>query len=113
MDGIIKKIFNHRGQSIIEVSLIVLIATSALAVMSPMLKRGLQGMIKVAADQIGSQKDSDQNFEDGGSFSDLRSTANTSNADTVSEELGVISYTKNDYTERRLENTMNYGIQEK
>lgn len=36
--------------------------------MTPLLKRGTQGMIKVVADQIGVQKDSDQkyNLEEGG-----------------------------------------------
>ncbi len=50
-----KKFFNHRGQNIIDYSIIISIVAIALATMQPYIRRGIQATIKVAADQLGPQ----------------------------------------------------------
>ena len=54
----------RRGQSIIEYSMIIGILTVVLYYMGTSIKRGVQSLIKVTADQVGNQQNSDQNFND-------------------------------------------------
>ena len=56
---------NLRGQSILEYIILIGIVGVALFYMGMALKRGAQSMVKVTADQIGSQKDADQSFDGG------------------------------------------------
>lgn len=54
--------FARRGQSIIEYTMIVGILTMVLYYMGTSIKRGVQSLVKVAADQVGNQQNSDQDF---------------------------------------------------
>ena len=55
---------NFRGQSILEYTIIVGIVTVVLYYMGTGIKRGVQSLVKVTADQVGSQQNSDQDFND-------------------------------------------------
>ncbi len=50
----------RRGQTILEYMLLIGFVVLAIFYMGPALKRGLQSLIKVTADQIGNQADADQ-----------------------------------------------------
>ena len=50
------------GQSIMEYILLIGIVTVALTFMGPLFKRGLQSVVKVTADQIGDQRNADQDI---------------------------------------------------
>jgi Flp pilus assembly pilin Flp len=53
-----------RGQSIIEYTMIIGIITMVLFYMGTGIKRGVQSLVKVTADQVGNQQNSDQDFND-------------------------------------------------
>ena len=50
------------AQILLEHILLIGVVTVALITMTPMIRRTIQSVIKVTADEIGKQKDSDQNF---------------------------------------------------
>lgn len=54
----------RRGQSIIEYTMIIGIVSLVLYFMGTAIKRGMQSLIKVTADQVGNQQNSDQDFND-------------------------------------------------
>jgi predicted PurR-regulated permease PerM len=56
--------FARRGQSILEYIIIVGIVTVVLYYMGTGIKRGVQSLVKVTADQVGNQQNSDQDFND-------------------------------------------------
>ncbi len=49
-----------RGQTVVEYIVLIGIITVALIYMGPLFKRGVQTLVKVSADQIGNQQNSDQ-----------------------------------------------------
>ena len=53
-----------RGQTILEYIIIVGIVAVVLSYMGTSIKRGVQSLVKVTADQVGNQQDSDQDFND-------------------------------------------------
>ncbi len=57
-------IFSRRAQTMIEYTLIVGVVSIVLYYMGASIKRSVQGLIKVTADQIGNQQNSDQDFTD-------------------------------------------------
>ena len=56
--------FSRRGQSMIEYTIIIGIITVVLYYMGTSIKRGVQSLVKVTADQVGSQQNADQDFSD-------------------------------------------------
>ncbi len=56
--------FSRRGQSILEYTIIVGIVTVVLYYMGTGIKRGVQSLVKVTADQVGNQQNADQDFND-------------------------------------------------
>ncbi len=51
---------SNKAQTLMEYTMVLGVISVVIFAMSPMLKRGAQGMIKITADQIGIQKNSDQ-----------------------------------------------------
>jgi len=101
---------NVSGQTLVEYSIIIGIVVTVFVAMNPMIKRGFQSMIKIAADQIGNQENSDQTFDESGymeySNTEIRLT---SDKETV-ERLGIINYMFNDSTFISTETSLNLGI---
>ena len=50
------------AQTTIEYITLIIILTTVLYTMSPLMKRTIQSVIKISADQIGNQYEADQNF---------------------------------------------------
>lgn len=48
--------FNHKGQNLMEYAIIIGIVLIALSTMQTYIRRGIQAMIKVAADEMGTQE---------------------------------------------------------
>ncbi len=48
------------GQTFIEYTLMIGILVTVLLAMTPMIRRGIQGMVRVMSDQVGSQENSEQ-----------------------------------------------------
>ena len=54
----------RRGQSIVEYTMIAGIVTLVLYYMGTGIKRGVQSLVKITADQVGNQQNADQDFND-------------------------------------------------
>ena len=54
----------RKGQTILEYTIIVGIVAVVLSYMGTGIKRGLQSLVKVTADQVGNQQNADQDFND-------------------------------------------------
>jgi len=50
----------RRGQTFIEYTILIGILVTVLVAMTPMIRRGTQSMVKLVADQVGSQRNSEQ-----------------------------------------------------
>jgi D-alanine-D-alanine ligase-like ATP-grasp enzyme len=58
------KMLARRGQSILEYTIMVGIVTVVLFYMGTSVKRGVQSLVKITADQVGIQQNADQDFND-------------------------------------------------
>ena len=56
--------FARRGQTILEYTIMVGIIAVMLSYMGTGIKRGVQSLVKVTADQVGNQENSDQDYTD-------------------------------------------------
>ena len=78
----------------VEYSIVLGIITLVLIAMNPLIKRSIQGVIKVAADQIGVQNNSDQIFNDAqiGHMVSSYTTTRTAMVQDRSESIGALNY---------------------
>ncbi len=56
---------NSKGQTLVEYSLLVGIVIAFLLTMTPMVKRSAQGMVRVIADEVGYQRNAEQQSDVG------------------------------------------------
>jgi hypothetical protein len=96
----------------IEYTMVIGVIVMVLMAMNIMVKRGIQGMIKVTADQIGNQENAEQQFDESGylisSYSSMRASG-----DTHKTELGgVTSYIYDDETNSTTLTVSNLGFSE-
>ena len=103
----------RRGQSILEYTIIVGIVAVVLSYMGTGIKRGVQSLVKVTADQVGNQQNSDQDFNDAMQGYTLGSNTVTqeNNIKEVSEGA-VAGYTTNtayDEVTETMTNTITNG----
>jgi len=54
----------RRGQTIVEYTIIIGIVAVVLSYMGTGIKRSMQSLVKVTADQVGNQQNADQDFND-------------------------------------------------
>ncbi len=76
--------------SLITIVLLVLVA------MSTYIRRGVQGLVRVAADQIGIQKNSEQAFDDSGHLVNSTTKDRSKLSKERRELLGVVNYVHDD-----------------
>src|ERR1700722_2572754 len=81
----------RRGQTILEYTMIVGIVTVVLYYMGTSIKRGVQSLVKVTADQVGSQKNADQDFND--SQEGYLTSSNTVTQESRNREITESGYT--------------------
>lgn len=85
----------RRGQSILEYTIIVGIVTVVLYYMGTGVKRGVQSLIKITADQVGNQQNSDQDFND--TQQGYMVTSNTQTNENNNKQVAEFGYvTAND-----------------
>ena len=61
-----KNFYQNQAQTIVEYTLLIGITIAILLAVTPMIKRGTQGMVKVVADELGTQQNAEQVGGDGG-----------------------------------------------
>ena len=81
-----------KGQVLLEYTVVIGAIVLALLAMNDMIKRGIQGMIKVTADQIGNQEGAEQRFDEGGHMKASYSSTRAASDTTREEFLGVTRY---------------------
>ena len=82
-----------KGQSIIEYTMIIGIITLVLFYMGTGIKRGVQSLVKITADQVGNQQNSDQDFND--TMSGYMESSNSSIQEVSNKQVTEIGYISN------------------
>ena len=106
---------NTRAQTILEYVVLIGIATMVLTAMGPSIRRGIQSVIKLAADQIAPQQESEQVFDDKergylvNSFTTIRSKTKTHLGDDI---FGRKTFDFDDTSETITESFTNEGFTE-
>lgn len=80
------------AQTFIEYTLLLSIVTILLISMTPLVRRGVQGMVKGVADQVGLQQNADQHGGDRGYLVSTGGTVTFNRIRNVRERLGDITY---------------------
>ena len=71
------------GQSVVEYILIIGIAVTALTVMGPAIKRGMQSVLKATSDQLAAQQDAEQDVNSSEHLNLSETASQTVIADTL------------------------------
>lgn len=97
--------FNNFGQSVVEYSLIIGIVIAVFMVLSPMIKRSAQAMVKVVADEVGIQKNAEQNSEVGLVSSEIKTDVDQQR--TLEEwRAGTVHSVQSSYADQTRTNTL-------
>lgn len=81
------------AQSLMEYTIVISIITAVLVAMNTFLRRGVQGMVKLMADEIGNQQEAEQDFsEDAGHLESSDSFTKATSIKITEQALGNISY---------------------
>ena len=110
----IKMMRTNRGQSILEYMMIVSILTVGLTYIGTGIKRGVQNMVKITADQVGNQANSDQDFIDPLSGFEQTSTSQTNESSnkTVIQQHNMTNSIYEDTTYTASNSVTNAGFTE-
>jgi uncharacterized protein (UPF0333 family) len=84
----VKKMFKRKGQSTLEYAIIVAVVVGALLAMQHYVKRGYQGRLKSASDEMGEQ------FDPAAYTADLTVTQSSEVKQTVKDKVANTQYTK-------------------
>ena len=87
----------------IEYTLVMGIIVTIIFAMGPMIRRGLQGMIKVVSDQVGNQEASEQLFDDQGHLESSFTKVDARFVKNIQDQYGRTTYAYGD----RIETTSN------
>ncbi len=102
------------AQTIVEYTLLFGVLVGLLVAMTPMIRRASQGMIKIVADQVGSQKNAEQAFDERGELTQQRSLTTTRRETAVHENFGNIIYQyRSDSTQVQTATLSNMGWAER
>ena len=109
-----KYIKRLHGQSVLEYVLLVGIISIVSFAMMQQIKRGTQSLIKVAADEIGNQANSDQAFSDNRQgYLDFSKTAvSSSSQKRVRDRVGVMTYVLDERQDVNTNSQTNLGFVE-
>ena len=99
----------HGGQTLLEYIVLVSIVAAALGVMSPLFKRGIQSIVKVTADQMAPQNESEQDPESGYLVNAFTSRRETSEK-IVHDVLDIKEYIFNDISNETSQSLTNLGF---
>jgi len=107
-----KKSSCRRAQTLSEYTIIIGLIIMAFMAMQHRLIRAIQGMVRLVADQVGVQKNSDQRFDESGHMISSDVMIRQQISKETRDVLGVINYIYNDITAQNEESSMNLGYTE-
>ena len=100
---------NRSAQTLIEYTIVIGIIVLVMFAMNPMIKRGIQSLVRAVADQVGNQEAADQDFETG----HLEASYSTTRADITEEtkdQLGIINYIPDETVFTDTQTELNLGF---
>jgi len=103
---------NTKAQIFIEYTMVVGVIVMIVFAMGPMIKRGIQGMVKVVADQIGNQENAEQTFEDSGYLESSYVSTRAFTDKIKTEFAGVTNYSFGDVMVLESQSVANLGFTE-
>ena len=98
-----------KGQSLLEYSIILGVIVLIIFTMTPTIRRLTQGLIKVMVDQIGSQQNAEQRFDDRGHLDSSKVDVRFSSSRETRENFGLINYISVERTETDSSSFLNLG----
>jgi uncharacterized protein (UPF0333 family) len=99
-----------KGQTILEYTIVLGAIIIVMFSMGPMIKRGLQSLIKVVADQVGVQNDADQRFDEAGHLEESYIATRGSMDKQTREIIGTTRYTYDDLSTTSSNALINLGF---
>lgn len=103
---------NNQAQIFLEYTIIVGTVVMILIAMNVMIKRGIQGMVKSVADQIGNQAAAEQKFDESGHLESQYASTRVSADKTTRELVGVTNYVYDDTVTSDTATVSNLGFTE-
>ena len=103
---------NSQAQIFLEYTVVCGVVIMILISMNMTIKRGIQGMIKSAADQIGDQANSDQKFDETGHMERQYTSTRVSSDKTTRDLVGVTNYIYADVILSSTTTVVNLGFTE-
>lgn len=103
---------NNRGQVFLEYTLILGILVLVIFGMGPMIKRGVQGLIKFTADQVGVQRNAEQKFDEAGHLESTYISTRSTALKRTRDVIGTTEYTFSDSVETTSDALINLGFTE-
>jgi len=108
-----KNVKTLHGQSVLEYLLLVGIIVVVLFSMMQQIKRGSQSLLKVAADELGNQQNSDQTFDNKQGYLEYSNMIGTFESQKqMTDRVGVINYILEDKQSVILDEKTNLGFTE-
>lgn len=105
-------ISNSKGQTFLEYTIMLGVLILIFFAVSPMMKRGIQAMIKVVADQVGIQTNAEQTFDDRGHM-ELFNATTAVRVDKITQAVvNTTTYIYDDATDTTSMTLMNLGFTE-
>jgi len=86
--GVQQRPRSSSGQTFIEYTLLLSIVIMGLVMLNPIMRRTTQSLVRLVADQIGNQRQSDQTGGESGYMLSSLSQASVDHTKTVTERLG-------------------------
>ena len=103
---------NKQAQIFLEYTVICGVVVLVLISMNTMIKRGIQGMVKSVADQIGNQANAEQKFDESGHLESQYTSTRASMDKTTRELMGNTKYIYNDVVTADTTTLTNLGFTE-
>ena len=103
---------NNGGQVFLEYTLILGILVLVIFGMGPMIRRGLQGLIKFTADQVGVQRNAEQKFDKSGHLESTYISTRSTTRKRTRDVLGMTNYVFSDSVETTSDALINLGFTE-
>lgn len=101
-----------KAQTILEYTILLGAIVLIMFAMGPMLKRGTQSLIKVVADQVGTQQNAEQSFDERGHLESSNTSTRGSADKQTMDLLGTTTYVFDDVTDTASNALINLGFTE-
>jgi len=101
------------GQTFIEYTILISVVLILLFMISPMMRRTTQSLVRLVADQIGNQADADQSGGEAGYMESVYMHSRTDRQKTVSERMGSLQTDYLDLDELTSNQVTNLGYTER